>query len=366
MGFGELFVKDFHNVWFASVMGTGISACILYEFPYPLEWLRVLGIMLFAVALFLFILHNVLFVLKNFVWYRDWEFMTNVKQSVFLGCYPMGLATLINMISFMSLRNWFIFEYVLFWINFVTSVGCAWGVTFVIFRTSAIHDFHEHGMNATLLLPLVTLTVTSSTGSLMFDKIPVYLQLFHMIVCFMTWANTVALSFAFLPIYFAKLYITKLPPKPMIFTTFIPIGVMGQGAFGIVLLSDCCSKYLQSHPHLSPEILLPVQVICIMIALFLLSFGYFMTFLAVTSTLSTGIHSKFTKNWWAMTFPLGTMAVGNSKLGTLYNLQFFRVLGCIYGVATVLITCVCLLGSIIEEFPHRCWLKNRKPSSIQV
>ena len=36
-------IKGFTPAYFGAVMGTGVSSCVLYKFPYPSRWLEICG-----------------------------------------------------------------------------------------------------------------------------------------------------------------------------------------------------------------------------------------------------------------------------------------------------------------------------------
>lgn len=105
-------------------------------------------------------------------------------------------------------------------------------------------------------------------------------------------------------------------------------------------------------------------------AMALLAMGYFFTVISVVSILSyynkkeieneTGKVKRvytFHKGFWGMTFPMGTMSLGNEELYVQYNqyvpLYAFRVLGTIYGGVCVCWSILCLLCTL-HEYSKRC------------
>ncbi|ODV93649.1 hypothetical protein PACTADRAFT_4552 [Pachysolen tannophilus NRRL Y-2460] len=369
--FRRHFIKNFHSIWFASVMGTGIASTFLYRCPFGAEWLKVCGLIMFGITVCMFLLFSTIFILKNFCFYRNTAFLFDAKQSVFLGCYPMGLVTIINMITLIAEgsfneKKWFYFIYILWVIDMIMSLMCSWGITFILFTRSHISDYKEHGFNATLLLPLVTMTVCAASGSLFYSMIPNEdFKLVQIIICFLLWANAICLSLPVIVIYFAKLYVTKIVPTSLIFTGFIPIGIMGQGSYGILLMGNNSSNYIIKNYNKYPsnfnnflETALATanffKFSALIIALFLSSLGFFLTFLASSSIFHGEKPKFFKKEWWAMCFPIGAMAIASSELGILFDFVTFKVIGCIYGATLVVLTIVCLIGSFIHEFPwHR-------------
>jgi hypothetical protein len=77
-------------------MGTGVVSILLYTFPYPAHWLRVLGIIIFALNIILFLLISA----GTAVRYIRWKGLFSLVNrhgttSMFWGCLPMGLTTII-------------------------------------------------------------------------------------------------------------------------------------------------------------------------------------------------------------------------------------------------------------------------------
>ncbi|CCH40706.1 Malic acid transport protein [Wickerhamomyces ciferrii] len=130
--------------------------------------------------------------------------------------------------------------------------------------------------------------------------------------------------------------------------------MFGQGAYAIQLFGK---NFHDSYgfPETSTESIMigiTIKYTCIFVAIFLETFGFFMTFIAIVSviTRSKGLH--FHKGWWAMTFPLGTMSISTNLTGKLMNYETFKIISCIYGVCLILITIGCLIGSLIYETPR--------------
>ena len=93
-------VRQFTPNWFAVTMGTGILALALAQFPVRIAGLRVVaeGLWLFNIALFS--LFTVLYAAR-WIFYFDGarRIFGHSVVSMFFGCIPMGLATIINGIS---------------------------------------------------------------------------------------------------------------------------------------------------------------------------------------------------------------------------------------------------------------------------
>jgi len=82
--------------FFSLNMGTGITSILLYNFPYPSHWLRILGIIIFVLNLVIF----AMLAFGNLVRYIRFKgvftsTLTHPVAGLFWGTLPMGLATII-------------------------------------------------------------------------------------------------------------------------------------------------------------------------------------------------------------------------------------------------------------------------------
>jgi hypothetical protein len=108
-------------ILFVDSMGTGILSILLYTLPYQFNGLKTIGTIIFFLNLVLFILFLVMSMYVpplspathtlNFsasLRYTIWpgvfrKMLLHPQQSLFLGTFPMGFATLVNMIAFLTL-----------------------------------------------------------------------------------------------------------------------------------------------------------------------------------------------------------------------------------------------------------------------
>lgn len=356
-------ITDFHPIWFASVMGTGISSTILYTFPYPAYWLQICSYLMFAVCCLLFIFYNVILVIAAWRYPEKWRSMfTDVTQSVFFGCYSMGFSSIILYLHNITGHRWVTALYTLWLINIGISLGTAWVITFFVHWKGSIQ---AHEIHISILLPVVSQNVVAAVGGALYETLHPNLKLPNIIISFLCWGNGIAFTGWVVGVYMWKLYVHKIPlGKNNGFATFLPVGAFGQGAYGIMLICDNFRDYLQKeNPKFIniglEEVALQnnnliigeaIKFVGMLAGLFLVSNGYYFTFNAVCSVVATGVN-KFTKAWWACTFPLGTMSLANHTLYTLFGFRAFRVVSAAYSTFLVLITTVCIFGSLIYETP---------------
>jgi tellurite resistance protein TehA-like permease len=77
-------------------MGTGITSILLYNFPYPAQWLRTIGTIIFVLNIAVFCL----LAMGNMARYTIYKgvFGATVKHTLagmFWGTLPMGFATIV-------------------------------------------------------------------------------------------------------------------------------------------------------------------------------------------------------------------------------------------------------------------------------
>lgn len=93
--------------WFSVTMGTGIVSILLHNLPYNAVWLYWISVVVFALNVLLFLLGCIISVLRYTLYPEIFRVMiTHPVQSMFIGTFPMGLATIINMICFVCVPAW--------------------------------------------------------------------------------------------------------------------------------------------------------------------------------------------------------------------------------------------------------------------
>lgn len=88
-------------------MGTGIVSILLNTLPYNGNWLYWISVVVFAFNVLLFMVFLLVSILRYILYPEIFPVMvTHPTQSLFLGTFPMGLATIINMICFVCVPAW--------------------------------------------------------------------------------------------------------------------------------------------------------------------------------------------------------------------------------------------------------------------
>ncbi|CCD25084.1 Ssu1p NDAI_0E02670 [Naumovozyma dairenensis CBS 421] len=418
------FINHFEPFFFVMVMGTGISSDLLHSFPYPACWLKICSYIMFAIACIIFVILQIFAILHLFIYSSENGFQAyfnhyfrNLNHNVFWGTYPMGLVTLINYISMIAIKEaagtvhakrLMYLVYIMWWYDVLISLLSAWGISFIIWqdynytenknknkdcrsnsnqenleitRSFLSRKTAHSQLKSILLLAVIPIVVVASSSGIftMTDLFSIHfnrnIQLLTLFVTALLWLHAIIFVFILISIYFWNLYVNKIPAMSQVFTLFLVLGPLGQGSFGILLLTENVRKYVQRYYQtntgtaisLEQQILtlsIPwsFKVMGLVLALGLLAMGYFFSFISFISIISysqkreidpeTGKYKRiyhFHKGFWAMTFPMGTMSLGSTEIFVQYNEYVptgaFRVIGTIYAVICILWTIFCLLGS---------------------
>lgn len=212
----------------------------------------------------------------------------------------------------------------------------------------AVHDHTIKTMTAAWLLPIVSTIVSAATGSLVAGILPhPEYALITILTSYVLWGTGVPLAMVVLVIYFLRLTTNNLPPKAVVVSTFLPLGPLGQGGFGIMQLGKVALDVFsqtQTIPAASHagEIL---YVAGFFTAIIMWGFGLVWLCFAV-ATIVRSRRFPFNMGWWGFTFPLGVYTVCTTTLAKEVPSAFFRVLGTIFSVAVTVLWIVVSCGTI--------------------
>jgi tellurite resistance protein TehA-like permease len=138
---------DDANRWFSVTMSTGIVSILLHSLPYNAKWLYWISVVVFVVNVALFVIFTCISVIRYTMYPEIWGAMIrHPTQSLFLGTFPMGFATIVNMVVFVCVPSWGPWTTTLagtmWWIDVVVSTAICFYMPFVmfanIFRSEAL------------------------------------------------------------------------------------------------------------------------------------------------------------------------------------------------------------------------------------
>ena len=322
-------VRQFTPNWFAATMGTGILALALNQLPVTIP-----GVKIVAEGLWLF---NIgLFVLFSGLYAARWIFFFDGARrifghsvvSMFFGCIPMGLATIINGLMAFGLARWgdgvAPWAETLWWIDVAMAVACGIAIPFMMF-TRQTHTIDQ--MTAVWLLPVVAAEVAAVTGGLIAPHLAdPSSALDVLVVSYGLWALSVPLAMSILVILVLRMAVHKLPHASMAASSWLSLGPIGTGALGMLVLGQAAPAIFAANGL--GQYGDAARGIGLIGGLLLWAYGLWWAAMAVLITLRylrQGL--PFNLGWWGYTFPLGVFSVATLKLGTLLPIAAFNILG---------------------------------------
>jgi tellurite resistance protein TehA-like permease len=88
-------------------MGTGITSVLLLTLPYNGIWLYWISVSIFVLNIVLFGIGTVITVLQFTLYPKVWDVIINDPyQAMFIGCFPIGFATIIDMFALVCVPAW--------------------------------------------------------------------------------------------------------------------------------------------------------------------------------------------------------------------------------------------------------------------
>ncbi len=324
-------VRQFTPNWFAATMGTGILAIALAQFP---AWpqLRAVGEGLWLFNIGLFVLFSLLYAAR-WIFFFDGarRIFGHSVVSMFFGCIPMGLATIINGFLIFGIARWGetavgIAE-VLWLIDAGLAAVCGIAIPFMMF-TRQTHAIDQ--MTAVWLLPVVAAEVAAVSGGLLAPHLgDVHTQLNVLIGSYLLWALSVPLAMSVLVILVLRMAIHKLPHVSMAATSWLALGPIGTGALGLLVLGEATPAVFAANGL--DAYAGAARGIGLMGGLLLWGYGLWWFAMALLITIRyvrQGL--PFNLGWWGYTFPLGVYAVATLRLGSLLPIGLFGILGSIF------------------------------------
>jgi len=329
---------NFTPSWFSVNMVTGIASILLHNLPYNSRWLYWISVVIFCLNVLLFLLFLAISIARYTFFRGLFRFMLNHPvQSLFTGTFPMGLATIVNMVVFVCVPVWghwaIILAWTLWWIDAVLAISTCFYLPFVIMHK---HENELSNMTAVWLLPIVATIVAAATGGIVAEVLPnPQHQLWTVIISYVLWGTGFPLAMVTLVIYFHRLTIHKLPPREVVVSVFLPLGPIGQGSFAIMQLGKVAKKVFPTTRTLDSAAGTICYDVGAVVAIIIWGYGLIWLFFALASISRNKF--PFNMGWWGFTFPLGVYSVATTTLAKELPSTFYRILGTIFSLAVVLL-----------------------------
>lgn len=322
-------IRQFTPNWFAVTMGTGVLALALVQLPYPVPLFRAFGESLWLADIGLFIFFSMLY-LARWLFFFDGarRIFGHSVVSMFFGCIPMGLATLINGLVVFGLGRWgqgvMSLALDLWYLDALMAIACGITIPFMMF-TRQQHSIDQ--MTAVWLLPVVAAEVAAVSGGLIVPHIAdPGTQLIILMTSYALWGYSVPVAMGILVILVLRMAIHKLPSSNMAASSWLSLGPIGTGSLGIMILGEA-----------SPSILTPqhlgayaegVYGFSLVVGVLLWGYGLWWLGMAILITfryMRDGV--PFNLGWWGYTFPLGVFSLATMHLSSLLSLKVLTILG---------------------------------------
>ncbi|KAL7820905.1 voltage-dependent anion channel domain-containing protein [Trichoderma gracile] len=337
-------VRNFTPSWFAVNMGTGIVSILLFNLPWNGYWLHVISYIFFALNVLLFVIFCIISFLRYTLYPEIWFVMiAHPAQSLFLGCFPMGFATIINMMIF-ACSHWgpglIYLAWSFWWLDAIISMATCISMPFIVMHR------HRPGLDkttATLLLPIVPAVVAAATGGIVADALPSSAHAYAtLVVSYALWGIGQALSGCVLALYFHRLTIHSLPPRDVIVSVFLPIGPLGQGGFGIQQLGKVALKVVPQTAMFrvsGVDATRGAEFLYFLGVFFgIVMWGFALAWVCFALiSLRTTRSFPFNMGWWGFTFPLGVWATCSNALWQNLSSEFFKYVTTIISLSVVLL-----------------------------
>ncbi|KAF7330300.1 Sulfite efflux pump SSU1 [Mycena venus] len=336
-------IRHFTWSWHTVVMGTGAVGALVSRFHFgeASEAIKVLTLLFFFINLLFFVAICAATVARYYIFPELWQAMLqHPTQSLFIGAFPMGAATLINLSLTMNQKYSFGgpgFLYTLWafwWLDCAISLFTAVGMIFVM-MTKQQHSLGQ--MSALWLLPVVTLIVASSTGGLLAAALAHHTTYASLTtaVSFSLLLMGLSLALMIITVYLMRLVVYGPLDASLVFSSFIILGPLGQGGFSMLVNAQNLDRIPLPVP-LSPG---AIQTMCFCAAWALWSMALIWLCISLCSVGSVLRRQSvpFSVAYWGTIFPNGVFALLTVELGEVLESPTLNYLGAIFSVL------VCLL-----------------------
>jgi len=322
-------VRQFTPNWFAVTMGTGVLALTLTQFPVAVLGLHAVAESLWVFNIGLFVLFSTLYAARWILYFDEARrIFSHPVASMFFGCIPMGLATVLNgFLVFGVARLGPVavdIAYVLWWLDAALAIACGLLIPFMMF-TRQSHSIDQ--MTAVWLLPVVAAEVAAVSGGLVAPHLAdAHLQLTVLITSYVLWACSVPLAMSIVVILVLRMALHSLPPANMAASSWLTLGPIGTGALGLLVLGSASPAILSANGL--GAYANAIEGVGLIGAILLWGYGVWWFAMAVLVTLKylrEGL--PFNMGCWGYTFPLGVYTLATLRLHMMLPIGAFSIFG---------------------------------------
>ncbi|KAH0372829.1 sulfite efflux pump SSU1, partial [Aureobasidium melanogenum] len=347
-------VRGFTPSMFSITMGTGVVAILIHQMPYNSSWTNYPCYIVFGLNVLIFISALLISILRYALWPELWPAMINhPTHSLFLGCFPMGLGTIVNLIVLVCVPAWgrwaATMAWALWWIDAALAVTICCSVAFLMI---SVHEVTPEKLTAACLLPAVSCLVAASTGGQVaqMEALQAHEALWTLLTCYCCWAIGFFVGLMILCIYFYRLLLFKLPSQEVIVSVFLSLGPLGQGSFGILQCGKAAKMIFPKLTVLPSEAGTILYVMGLIMGLVIWAMAIPWMCFAVGSVLRLKFRFPFNIGWWAFLYPVGGVASATITLSAELDSAFFGVIAEILTAVIILVWIICFVRTIRGAF----------------
>ncbi|KAG9675862.1 sulfite efflux pump SSU1, partial [Aureobasidium melanogenum] len=274
-------------------------------------------------------------------------------HSLFLGCFPMGLGTIVNLIVLVCVPAWgrwaATMAWALWWIDAALAVTICCSVAFLMI---SVHEVTPEKLTAACLLPAVSCLVAASTGGQVaqMEALQAHEALWTLLTCYCCWAIGFFVGLMILCIYFYRLLLFKLPSQEVVVSVFLSLGPLGQGSFGILQCGKAAKMIFPELTVLPSEAGTILYVMGLIMGLVIWAMAIPWMCFAVGSVLRLKFRFPFNIGWWAFLYPVGGVASATITLSAELDSAFFGVVAEVLTAVIVLVWIICIVRTIRGAF----------------
>jgi C4-dicarboxylate transporter/malic acid transport protein len=345
-------IQNFTPNWFAVNMGVGVTAICINILLAKFAMNNAIAIILWLFNILLFTIFISLFTAKLILFPKSFlNMLKHSAQPMFLGCMPMGLATIINGCIIFGeniFGNYIISIAINLWyLDVVLSLFCIIVIPYFMFM---YHDHKLETMTGLWLLPFVACEVAAASGNMLLPHLyDLFLQQIIFISSLCLWTLSVSFAFHILVILLYRLTIHKIPSSDLSATIWLPVGPMATGSFTMFLFANT-SKYFHHFGELEFNQLVSW---CNIIAIILWVIASWWVIIATLITVYYLFQRllKFNLGFWGYTFPLGVYILSTNQF---YIKSHLLIFGYEAYILSIMLFCICvsLLYKTLKGFYH--------------
>lgn len=325
-------IRWFMPSWFTVSMGTGSLANCIGRIPYEIKAIYVVGCMIYFINILLFSTLSVILISQMFMYPEIFQYMRkHPKRILHYGAIPMAMGTIVSgtvNYGFHEISPVILYiDLVFWWISVAISILSAALLVYLVVshQTRSIAS-----VTGAWLLLVAPLAVCAADGGRMGQFLPDSQVLPTLIAGYFVTGAGAPLTCTILVLYLHRVTTHKLPPHDAILTAFIPLGPVAQ--IGVAAISQG-NLALRMTPH---NLSLSEQLDGMGTAFYqmgvftgLLFWGY-AVFWAMNAVFSVVYQRRtagipFNISWWALTFPIGVLAMLSIGLSEALEMRFFRI-----------------------------------------